>query len=205
VLRSRWLAGLGMAFVTLVAVSRMYLGRHFLADVLGGFLLGLAVVTALGFVLRSEPAQRLLRAGRIPTGWTGRRKGGVVAVFVLLPILLLALANDPDAFDSVGRLLAVNTAFAILFWQGLPAERNTAVRRGARVGLALLLYLGTSEVTTTLIALAGAKDTALGEFAIGFVPPLAFLLGTVWLGARLGLYTRSDGAAERPAMQPACP
>jgi membrane-associated phospholipid phosphatase len=197
-LRSRRLTIVALAYVALVALSRMYLGRHFLADVLGGFLLGLTIVFAVRFVLRSEPGQVLLRTRSIPTAWSWWSKTLLVAVFTLPPLLLAALEAD-SAFTSAGRLLGANAAFAILFLQGVPAERHTPLCRLARVGLALLLYFGVSQLVQALSLQPGVEASGWRAFSLEFVPSFAFLLGTVWIGSLLGLYQRRDAG---PAAEP---
>jgi hypothetical protein len=43
--RKSWQLGVAATWVALIAVSRMYLGRHFPADVLGGLVVGVAALT----------------------------------------------------------------------------------------------------------------------------------------------------------------
>ena len=45
-----WLWILGVLTITLIMISRLYLGVHFLADVLGGFLSGI-IIMAIGFAI----------------------------------------------------------------------------------------------------------------------------------------------------------
>lgn len=49
------------------AVSRLYLGRHLLVDVVGGLLLGLVLVAGVALLLRWLPAPRTAGAGHVPT------------------------------------------------------------------------------------------------------------------------------------------
>jgi membrane-associated phospholipid phosphatase len=50
--RRAWLVWVTLAFFFLMPVSRMYLGRHFLADVIGGMILGLIAVTIVAVMQR---------------------------------------------------------------------------------------------------------------------------------------------------------
>jgi membrane-associated phospholipid phosphatase len=57
--RRRWLAASAGAWIAATAISRLYLGRHFLGDLLGGFAVGLASAAVIRLVpdVRS-PASR---------------------------------------------------------------------------------------------------------------------------------------------------
>ncbi|MEX2336558.1 MAG: phosphatase PAP2 family protein [Fulvivirga sp.] len=50
--RKRWMLFLGIAMIVLTMISRMYLGSHFLGDVLAGAFIGLFVAFSLIFLVR---------------------------------------------------------------------------------------------------------------------------------------------------------
>ena len=53
VLRKRWFSVLALAMITLICVSRIYLGQHWPIDVLGGALIGAALLAASFWLLRA--------------------------------------------------------------------------------------------------------------------------------------------------------
>jgi hypothetical protein len=101
--RRKW--AVVVAWIAAMAVSRMYLGRHFLADVIGGVCVGLGAVAVAWFVLKLD---HLVRESRAHHPWPAHR---VMAVAVVLAGGAL-LAGLPDAGDA-GRLLG--TAAGTLF------------------------------------------------------------------------------------------
>ncbi len=63
--RQPWVRWLAIAIVALMPITRMYLGRHFLADVLGGLLVGGFFALAFYyFVYRSKSVRRVLSQSR---------------------------------------------------------------------------------------------------------------------------------------------
>ena len=183
VFRSGGLAAFAAVLVTLTAVSRLYLGRHFIADVAGGAVLGLAV---LGGLRRS--AVRPLWSFRSPF-WP--------PVLALTPLAALLFIPHVDA-ASAGGLTGVYTARMLLQRGALPVDRAGPWRRIGRVLVALATYA----------AVAGTIGFALRTVAIEAEPGWADYLGTalsvaavfwgaVRLSERFGLYRASRPAGKR--------
>ncbi|OHD17633.1 MAG: hypothetical protein A2087_06445 [Spirochaetes bacterium GWD1_61_31] len=130
--RRRWLTVAGCAMILLVALSRLYLGVHWLTDVLGGIACGLAWVLACNALF--DYAKRLRRP------W-------------LLGLLLLPLAGACVVINLGGydKDLTVAFAVAVGFWLGYVVEEryihfNVRTRRFLQflkllVGLAILVAL----------------------------------------------------------------
>jgi membrane-associated phospholipid phosphatase len=197
-LKSRSLGFPGTLFVVAVALSRMYLGRHFLADVLGGIALGLFVVLTIRSFLRPTPQTSLLvMQGRIQLSrW--RVPMALLLVLASLVLLLLILPlSSAIALASVGRLIGANVAFTFLFIRGMPSERTGKLHRLARVGLALILYVVARRAASWSVEQLGFPAMAWPELLRGMVPPLVFLIGTVQLGSLLGLYSTPPSGARR--------
>ena len=55
-------AGAGIAIIA-IAYSRIYLGAHWMSDVLGGFLFGAAMIAAFGIAIEAVPPRRILPLG----------------------------------------------------------------------------------------------------------------------------------------------
>jgi hypothetical protein len=88
-----------------MALSRMYLGRHFLGDVIGGVSVGLATLALAFWVLQLD---HLVRESRAHHPWPAHRIMAVAIVFAGGALLV----GLPDAGDA-GRLLG--TAIGALF------------------------------------------------------------------------------------------
>lgn len=93
----------GLILIILMPLSRMYLGRHFLGDVIGGFFLGLQILLA-GFA-------PLIRSQRDPLFLNNPRSISV-AGYLLLPLLLNLIPYFPSG--DLGELLGFNVAIFCL-------------------------------------------------------------------------------------------
>lgn len=180
--RRRWMLPTAVAIIVLMALSRMYLGRHFLGDVLGGGLVGVAVLAA-GLSLFA------VRWAPIPLVGPQELRLGILALAGLIgaPLLFFLL---PGAELNAGRLLGLNLGYVVLVAAGgLPGDAGSMLQRALRI----LLAVGLAAITLGLMPgstpLSGWEwGGGLGELLGGALPPFVMLTGTVLLGRRLGLY-----------------
>jgi len=160
--------------VTLTAVSRLYLGRHFIADVVSAGALGLAV---LGCLRRS--ATRPQWAFQSPL-W--------LPVLALVPLALLILVPHVDP-ASAGGLTGLYTARVLLQRGPLPPDRAGPWRRIGRVLVALVIYAAVAmTIGASLRTVALEADPERAEYLATGVTVFAVFWGGVRMSQRLGLY-----------------
>jgi membrane-associated phospholipid phosphatase len=170
-----------LAWPTLMALSRVYLGRHFLADVLGG--LGIGALSA-GVVFSAcrwigSPGEALLRRTGLVAG----------TVLVLAAMTLMYPALDSE---SMGLLAGALLSYLLLDWLGFPSDAGEPRRRAARFAGAVLLYLAITRSVAWLLATTGWETLRLPVF-VGAAVALSFtLVGGVLLARRLGWYSPRD-------------
>jgi membrane-associated phospholipid phosphatase len=123
---------IGIGLIALMPLSRMYLGRHFLGDVLGGFFLGLLILL-VGFVplKRSQHDPLFLNSRSIP-----------VAGYFVLPLMLNAISYFPS--KELGELFGFN--MAIYATKGPQEESNWLTP----FLLAIVIYLGLNSILSIL-------------------------------------------------------
>jgi len=177
-----------VVMIGLMPLSRMYLGRHFLADVLAGFLLGLVFLGLIHTVfVRPGTAGRLVELSRLHLS-AGLPTLIVLSITLLPPLLLLALSPlvEPEA---AGHLFGLNVAFLLLALGGLPQDAGSWPRRVGRVLLAFAIYLVTVWLVGQGLDLASAMhDHPWIEFPATAIPTFAALWGGVKVSLGLGLY-----------------
>jgi membrane-associated phospholipid phosphatase len=139
-----WVKVVSAAIILFVPLSRMYLGRHFLADVLGGYVIGLAFVfvfykgmvknTWLYSFLSGKPKQ---------LHWDKK----VVLFFIymcLFPLLLLIIRTINH--EVIAALFGLNLGYLLVWRQGIPEDKGTLWQRIARILLALAVFILADQV-----------------------------------------------------------
>lgn len=118
-----WASGL---IITVVAIGRIYLGVHFLGDVVGGFLLGCGLIW-----IHARVWPRVF-------GWLRQRDrgffvalGGVTMLSAFAAVTLLE-PDNPYAWDAVGVMLAAPVALTV--------ERAIGSERGPNAPQPMLAF-----------------------------------------------------------------
>jgi membrane-associated phospholipid phosphatase len=171
--RRAWALALGWAFA--IGLSRLYLGRHFPADVLGGWLVGgLAVAAGWCFTRAIEHPERDRR--RIAWAAASTWVAALFAVSLHVPWL---------APGSVGEISGALVSIALLPLLGAARERHWALR-ALCVVIAIASIHGVDAAVSHVWQAGGWHDRhPLGFLFAMLGYPLA-ILGTAWLTQRVG-------------------
>jgi membrane-associated phospholipid phosphatase len=167
-----WLAGwrqawkLALLVIPLMAVSRMYLGRHFAADIIGGVAVGV-VVTAM--VVR-------LRPWRLDDPLTGRNTALRIGLLGFTAVVLALVLDVPPPYEA-GRFAGICAAITLLTLRGLFATADTGAPAWARISVAAALFAATWWGTTELLLLADMSASRAGHLLAGALPVFVLLPG----------------------------
>jgi hypothetical protein len=153
-----------------MALSRIYLGRHFVADVLGGVAVG--VVCAAIAVLW----WKLPRIQQHERGWRVARR----AAYTGAGLLLLALmAGVPPQYEAA-RLLGFAVGALLVARLPIANEQPAPLVAVRRIALASLVYLCAWYVTDR----AGAGPLLIGSVPAALLLPAPFYVERVFSGRR---------------------
>ncbi|MCU0237386.1 MAG: phosphatase PAP2 family protein [Acidobacteria bacterium] len=189
VFRKRALAWLAPFMVALVAFTRLYLGVHFLADVLGGAVLGGMVLLAAWKLIGDDiRLRRFFAAAR--SGIVSSLPGFLYFLLLfILPALLALFSLLSTTF--AGFYIGINAAFTLAARAGLPADSGSLPVRLARVALGGLLFLLLGLALNEAIALAPAVVASpWRRFLVAGLGAFLTLWGGLRLFLLLGLYRR---------------
>lgn len=178
-------------WIALMALSRMYLGRHFPGDVLGGVAIGLIAV-AVGFgVMKLGHLARELRAH---DPWPAHR---VMAIAIVLAAGAL-LVGLPDAGDA-GRLLGTGLGVLVLVNHDV---FHIALSRRGRVLLvvtAALAFGAAWGAMTLVLREAEPSSVSALRLAASALPNAALLIVPALLPRRVMLGSVATASPGRGA------
>ncbi len=164
-MRKRWITmGVGLLIV-LTGISRMYLGKHFLADVLAGLALGGALLAVAVTVARSTGAAERLNE------WARR---SCEIYLIGLPLLVWSVPSVEASQASM--LFGLDLGF-LVWWRRTDAIFRTGIWQriirlsGASLAIALGV-LGASAFNSAAASIPASMAAALGGF-LAFAPALS--------------------------------
>ena len=174
--RRKWRPlGVAAAWVGLMAVSRMYLGRHFPVDVLGGLPVGL-VGLAIAHVAVPPAAAG---DGALRSGAFGAGPRAAVGAALIVAVALAALSGVGLGAHDAGRFCGLVGAALLLMRTRALDQAVPPAMRLARVAMALVLLgvaLLSSTWTTSGPGIAGLSTMAVSaalHASVLLVPALA--------------------------------
>lgn len=187
-LKKTWLGVTAAVMIVFISLSRMYLGRHFLADVLGGLLLGFFVAlvfyrgiyknnSLLSFIFeRSEKTRISLRS--------------VLGLFYFLFVPFLVLLIPGVLVGQAAALLGLNLGFILIRHRGIPKDSGHILQRSARVLLAAaVFFMFYAGLRVGIGLILPNEPTIIGFIRLVFSMFISFW-GSVELSIKLKLYER---------------
>ncbi|MEQ9099962.1 MAG: phosphatase PAP2 family protein [Imperialibacter sp.] len=183
-----WLKVAAIIIIALMPFSRMYLGRHFLADVLGGLVLGgITVWLAWFFLIKKDKLSAYLAIRKL------RLQMNMATVIfisscILLPIVFIFLGNSIAA-----QFLGLNIAFLLIGLQGFPSDEGKWLIRVLRVALAIAVLVGSSVVLDQLIGAVGLKGNEMVLLAKRALEMFLLIWGSTAIAQKLGWYKEMAG------------
>jgi membrane-associated phospholipid phosphatase len=183
--RRGWL--FAAAAVGAMAISRMYLGRHFLADVVGGVGVGMVAV-GLGFGILK--LANLAREARAHDPHHSAHRVMVVAAVMAGSALLVGL---PDAGDA-GRLLGTATGVLVLVRRDVFEFARTRTARAILLTTAAAAFGAAWAVMTFILNDLEPSSVSAMRLAVSALPSAAVLIAPAYLPRHFALWRRSRAA-----------
>ena len=168
----RWFWGVAFAVVTLISLSRLYLGMHFLVDVVGGLVIGAVYTAAAAF---AEPFWVSLRSMSKPLR---------VAVGLVTPLVLLLALPPPGLEVSLimGALAAFGSAPLLM-----PYTPPKGLWQRLLVAVTGIVLVFAALSASSLLLSEAVKRSDLGGFFRYVVIAYIGLYLTPWLAQTVHL------------------
>ncbi len=178
--RSAWLRLFCVLLIILVPFSRMYLGVHFLGDVLGGYVIGFLMFwLTYRLILKPRPLQNYLIQSSLPF----RNYPFTWVVLLISPLVFLMLV-PMDLWNNLGLLWGMNLSFFILSHTGLPYSQGKFWTRLLRVLIATSLFVGITALLSRIL-----PSEPVWRFLGGIISGLFFIGVSTAVCLRLGFFS----------------
>jgi len=174
--KKNWLTISFIFFVLLTILSRLYLGMHFLADILGGITLGLIPIIVIYI---------LLMKGNKFDSWKALEliKSKLWILMLLAPLPLLLLPQAPVSI--IAQIVGLNLAVAITCRKGFPKSEAVWWKRVLRLLIAIGLFMAITYLMGRFIP---KSEDDLVSFFTTMIQFLIFFGLSTWLNLKLNLF-----------------
>ena len=188
--KRKWVRAAAIAVIVLVPFSRLYLGRHFLADLLAGYLLSLVFILVFYHGIYCRRWFRDFFHGRWDRTPWGARTWAILAYLVVLPLAVLLIPYAQ--IKAVSALLGLNLGYILLRIKGLPQDGGTLLQRLGRAGIALAVYFGLDFLLGAIEGLSPSPGSDIVLFAHGTLVMMLMFWASTEASIRLGFFKRSE-------------
>ncbi len=161
--KKRSLLYVGVIFVIFVSLSRVYLGLHYLHDVIGGILIGL-VITFIFIKIYNIIGKRLMNLSLLAK----------ITISVCLPLLLFAVYHSPNSAKVFGLLVGMGVGSTLENkYIGFVEQASLKIQffKGL-IGLVILFIIRIilKEIFPTLYLYDLLRYTVMGLWVFFFAP-----------------------------------
>ncbi len=183
--RKRWVTLLCASLMLLVPLSRIYLGVHFLADVIGGLVLGAVALAAFYFIiLKPDKLSNFESSNQYAIG------PNITTTILLAPPFLFMLILHQEIYVLLAFMLGLGLGFLLLAQKGLPIDEASIGYKIARTMMGVLIFGGLRY----LIKLGGEQLGLAEDIWFDFFRNTIAGLALIWIGTevsiRLGWFQR---------------
>lgn len=146
-----------ITFLLLVPFSRIYLGKHFIGDILGGYLLGLIILLVFYLMFfKEEKLRSFLNLTKLVVH-NSIKHVFLIAYFLILPVVLF-LVVPYYYIELTGTLFGLNLSFIIISINGFPVFNQSIKAVILRIVIAFAAFLLSGFLFGGLFKLIGGDS-----------------------------------------------
>ena len=181
--RKRWISIVCLAVMILIPISRIYLGVHFLADVLSGIAVG-AIVLAIfhWLILHPDKLGDYLNRDQYTFGLN------MTTLLLVIAPMLFFLLLPTKVYVLIAYTLGFGIGFMLIAQHGLPQPQGSIVQRIQRTMVAILIFVIISALSTFVLKSLGLSGHIWAQFMSSLVSSIILIWGGVEISIRLGWF-----------------
>ncbi len=179
--KKTWVKIIAVAFVIFIPLSRMYLGRHFLADILGGFTLGMMITLLFFKFVFKNKALRMFLFEESEKLKINIKSTLFITYILIIPVLLFLIPKINPEIPA--NLLGINLAFFLIRIRGFPRDSGTALVRTGRVLITGIIFFGLTFLIKNLTSILFLNEIIAVECAIKIIS----ISMSIWISTKVNL------------------
>ncbi|MEH6547287.1 MAG: phosphatase PAP2 family protein [Sneathiella sp.] len=157
--------------IMLMMLSRLFLARHFLADVLAGASIGVLWLLMARYLLDHLDANTLFLRSTFSLTTNAKVAYLLLSIAFIVPLVIMATGHGDVGRQSA--FMGINAAFLALLFLNISIESGNWWQRAIRTLLGFGLFFGTNS----LVKLLPAAHDGVGYMILkGFLPPFILFL-----------------------------
>jgi hypothetical protein len=170
---------IGITFIFLVAFARLYLGKHFLIDVLGGLVLGIVIIGINYFISsNTKIIKTKLNRDRYSINLIN------ITYLIVIPSLVLLITKSKYAASLIG----LNFGFILVCIKQIPIDTGSILKRIIRVGLAIIIFIVTNYLIIHIYEMAFTREIEILRLFRHTITYFFLIWGSSKLYFLMGLY-----------------
>jgi len=178
--------------ILLIPLSRMYLGRHFLADVLGGYLVGsLSLYVFWRYVFHNEALNNFVFKSNDKIEFNLKTKTFILYSFIL-PLLLILTFRINHQYTA--NLLGLNLGFFLIWLKSIPNDSGGIFKRIFRVIIILCLFYTTNSIWEQVIEILIYNEPSITKYTLRALLNASLILISTEINIKMGLMNRENVA-----------
>jgi len=186
--KKTWVRIIAVVFMFFIPLSRMYLGRHFLADILGGTVLGLIIIfLVFKFIFKNKTLKIFLFEETEKLKINLKFILLIICIFIIPIMLFLIHQINPE---NIASLLGINLAFFLIRLRGFPKDSGTTLVRTGRVTISALIFFGFTFLLKTMVFILSLNETITIECIIKTISISLSIWISVEVNKKLGFFKK---------------
>jgi len=193
--QKRWIIAVTIALILMMPFSRLYLGKHFLIDVLGGLAAGAVIITfVFTMILKGEKKEKILSQAKMQIK-VGKDQIFQLIYLLAVPCMVLIITRS----DFAAQILGINLGFLLIGIQSYPDDCGKLPQRMGRIAIALLVFFATDYLVQQLLQYFTVRELRALKLAKTMLSFFIMIWGTTKLCLWFGFYKTGNSIRGCPA------